>query len=153
MWTGLCRGVLQDTNGGAVGLPRRFVDLRVFGGYWGRRRAGGDRRTGFERGAERTVGRARAPPDGELRLTDGRDTDLGCVDLVLRCGIARTLFVLIRDEPVVDRVDRRGVVVELPDLTRLVLLAWVARVGVRFVDDLRLTLDRSTCPRVDVPEV
>ena len=127
-----------------------FVDLRGFGCYRGRRRAGGDRRTGFERGAERTVGRARAPPDGELRLTDGRDTDLGCVDLVLRCGVARTLFVLIRDEPV---VDRRGVVVELPDLTRLVLLAWVARVGVRFVDDLRLTLDRSTCPRVDVPEV
>ena len=126
------------------------MDLRLFGGYWGRRRAGGDRRTGFERGAERTVGRARAPPDGELRLTDGRDTDLGCVDLVLRCGVARTLFVLIRDEPV---VDRRGVVVELPDLTRLVLLAWVARVGVRFVDDLRLTLARSTCLRVDVPEV
>ena len=133
-------------------LPRSLVRLLAIAVYFGRRRTVAGRRTGFERGVERTVGRARAL-DGGLRRTDGRDTDLGCVDLVLRCGIARTLFVLIRDEPVVDRVDRRGVAVELPDLTRLVLLAWVARVGVRFVDDLRLTLDRSTCPRVDVPEV
>lgn len=131
------------------------MNRRAIAAYLGRRRAGAGRRTGFERGAARAAGRAPPPPprDGALRLTEGRDTAPDRVDRVLRCGVARALFVLIRDEPVVDRVDRRGVVVELPDLTRLVLLAWVARVGVRFVDDLRLTLDRSTCPRVDVPEI